>query len=92
MPTNRFRQRDPAAALRQLQSRVQGGGSPLLDTLGADEMAAANEMISRGEAEISYHSCRQFLVARRRDDFSGLAEMFAAAKRFVRKRRAGNSA
>ncbi len=76
------RRDDPAATLRELRGKILSGANPVLDSLSPEEMAAANDMISRGEAEISYHSCRQFLSAKRHDDLSGLAELLSATQRF----------
>lgn len=50
--------------LKRLRARVLGGGSMLLDTLTAEELAAAQEMIFKGEAEIVSAACKPFLVAR----------------------------
>ncbi|MDP6345113.1 MAG: hypothetical protein QF491_16360, partial [Alphaproteobacteria bacterium] len=64
--------RDPDATLRQLRARILGGARPPLESLGRDEMAAANRMISTGEAEIANYSCRLFLIAKLRDEPGGL--------------------
>ncbi len=61
------RHQDPVETLRKLRARVLGGGRPELDRLSADEMAAANEMIKKGEAEIASYACRLFLIARPHD-------------------------
>ena len=55
---------DPAATLEQLRSRVLGGGRLLLDRLTAEELAAAQQLILRGEAEIVNEACRPFLLAK----------------------------
>ena len=55
---------DPAATLKQLRSRVLGGGRLLLDSLTAEELAAAQQLILRGEAEIVNEACRPYLLAK----------------------------
>ena len=82
MPHNRSARRGPDATLKQLRSRVLGGARPHLESLDADEMAAANELISSGEAEIASYSCRLFLIAKLHDEPSDLAGMMGATKRF----------
>ena len=72
---------DPAVTLAQMRNRILGGSTPQLDALSTEELVAANEMISRGEAKIIYHSCRQFLSARQTDDLSGFGELTASFKR-----------
>ena len=66
-------------AAQHLRSRVLGGGRPLLDSLSANEMAAANDMLLKGQAEITCHSCRLFLTATVKDDpipMDGLRQAF----------------
>ena len=67
MPDKPKHHSDPDANLRRLRTRVLGGARPPLDSLGVDEMVAANEMINRGEAMIDCYACRLFLVAKFRD-------------------------
>ncbi|MBT4487266.1 MAG: hypothetical protein HOK30_25320 [Rhodospirillaceae bacterium] len=74
---------NPDDILRKLRARVLGGGRPVLDSLTADEMVAAHEMISQGEAEIASYSCRLFLIAKLHDQPSGLEDLLAATKRFL---------
>ena len=56
--------KDPAATLRQLRKRVLGGSQVLLDSMNADELAAAQELIFKGEAEIVSSACRPFLTTK----------------------------
>jgi len=49
--------------LERLRQRVLGGGRPALEDLVDDDMAAANEMISRGEAEVVCTGCHLYLTA-----------------------------
>ena len=71
MPHPRFANRgepsDPTAALRRLRARVLGGGRPALEDLVGDDMAAANEMILRGEAEVVCTGCHLYLTATLRE-------------------------
>ena len=55
---------DPATVRTRLRNRVLGGGNVLLDSMNADELAAAQEMIFQGEAEIVLSACKPFLVAK----------------------------
>jgi hypothetical protein len=43
---------------------VLGGSNVLLDSMNADELAAAQEMIFHDEAEIVSSACKPFLVAK----------------------------
>ena len=54
----------PANTLQRVRDRVLAGGHLLVMSLSADEMAAANELILRGEAEIVSSACKPFLRAR----------------------------
>ena len=60
---NRIGTRDPAVTLQRLRERILGGGRPALEDLIGDEMAAANEMISKGEAEVVCTGCHLYLTA-----------------------------
>ena len=64
---NRGGPRDPDAAMRRLRARVLGGGRPALEDLVGDDMAAANEMILRGEAEVVCTGCHLYLTATLRE-------------------------
>jgi len=64
---NQIGTRDPAVTLQRLRERVLGGGRPALEDLIGDEMAAANEMISKGEAEVVCTGCHLYLTATLRD-------------------------
>lgn len=55
---------DPEAVRTELRNRVLGGGSVLLDSMGAEELAVAQEMIFRDEAEIVLSACKPFLIAK----------------------------
>ena len=55
---------DPAATLRRIRKRVLGGSYLLVDKLTADELAAAQNLIFKGEAEIVLSACKPFLVAK----------------------------
>ena len=59
---------DPKATLKRLRQRVLGGGRPALEDLVGDEMAAANVMISKGEAEVVCTGCHLYLTATLRDN------------------------
>jgi len=83
MSDNRISHHDPDATLQQLRSRVLGGARPHLESLDRDEMVAANELITRGEAEIASYSCRLFLIATLHDEPSDLGNLMAATKRFL---------
>jgi len=63
MPRKQTQLRDPAAILLRLRDRIRGGGRPALEDLQGDEMAAANELISRGEAEIVCTGCHLYVTA-----------------------------
>jgi len=64
---NQIGARDPAVTLQRLRERVLGGGRPALEDLIGDDMAAANEMISKGEAEVVCTGCHLYLTATLRD-------------------------
>jgi len=57
-------QHDPAGTLKQLRSKVCDGGRLLLDSLTAEELAAAQQLIFAGEAEIVNEACRPYLLAK----------------------------
>ena len=77
--------RDPDVTLQKLRTRVSGGGRRPLEGLGVDEMVAARELISKGEAEIASYSCRLFLIAKLPDEPNRLGGLLAETKRFLRK-------
>jgi len=52
----------PDIALEALRRRIRGGGRLLLDSLSADELAAAHALLRDGEAEIINEACKPFLV------------------------------
>ena len=64
MTQNLNKHEDPIATFERLRKRVLGGSNILLDSLTADEMVAANDLIAKGEAEIVSSACRPFLVAK----------------------------
>ena len=74
---------DPAAALRRLRDRISGGGRPALEDLAGDEMAAANELICRGEAEVICSGCHLYLTATLDKDHDTFSGVFAATKRVL---------
>ena len=84
MSDNRISHHDPDATLQQLRSRVLGGARPRLESLNADKMVAAHELISRGEAEIASYACSLFLIATLHDEPSDLGNLMAETKRFLR--------
>lgn len=53
---------DPAKTLEQLRNRVLGGSYICLDTLTDEELAALQELISSGEAEIVSSACRPHVI------------------------------
>ena len=55
---------DPAVTLGRIRKRVLGGSYLLVDKLTADELAAAQNLIFNGEAEIVLSACKPFLVAK----------------------------
>lgn len=55
---------DPATIRTRLRNRVLGGSNVLLDSMNADELAVAQEMIFQDEAEIVLSACKPFLVAK----------------------------
>jgi hypothetical protein len=55
---------DPTAILKRVRERVLSGGRLLLDSLNADELAAAQTLIFADEAEIVSVACKPFLVAK----------------------------
>ena len=61
---------DPAHTVQRLRKRVLAGAHLLVMSLSADEMAAANELILRGEAERVSSACRPCLVVRLDQDFA----------------------
>ena len=54
---------DPLVIVEQLRKRIRGGGRPALEDLEGEEMAAANELISSGEAEVIHSGCHLYLTA-----------------------------
>lgn len=64
MSDNRKKREDPTVTLERLRKRVSGGSNVLFDSLTADELVAAHELISKGEAEIVLSACKPFLVAK----------------------------
>jgi hypothetical protein len=55
---------DPTATLKRVRDCVLRGGRLLLDSLNADELAAAQTLIFADEAEIVSEACKPFLVAK----------------------------
>ena len=55
---------DPTATLKRVRERVLSGSRLLLDSLNADELAAAQTLIFADEAEIVSAACKPFLVAK----------------------------
>jgi len=64
MSDNQHKHKDPAAIRKRLRNRVLGGSYVLLDSMSADELAAAQGMIFQDEAEIVLSACKPFLVAK----------------------------
>ena len=64
MSNSQHKREDPATTLKQLRKRVLGGSNVLLDSLTPDELVAAQNLISTGEAEIVSAACKPFLVAK----------------------------
>lgn len=64
MPNSQRKQEDPATTLKRVRKRVSDGNRLLLDSLTADELAAAQKLIFAGEAEIVSAACKPFLVAK----------------------------
>ena len=75
---------DPDDLRKRMRERILGGAKPLLDNLGKDELAAAHDMIARGEAEIICHACRMFLVAKA-DEPGGPVDVLTDALRKFRR-------
>jgi hypothetical protein len=61
---SQHKREDFATIRKRMRSRVLGGSSVLLDSMSADELAAAQEMIFQDEAEIVLSACKPFLVAK----------------------------
>ena len=55
---------DSAEIRKRLRNRVLSGANVLLDSMSAEELAAAQEMIFQEEAEIVLSACKPFLVAK----------------------------
>ena len=55
---------NPVATFQRVRNRVLGGSRLLLDSLNADELAAAQKLIYAEEAEIVSAACKPFLVAK----------------------------
>ena len=64
MSDRQHQREDPATTLKRLRKRVLGGSYVLLDSMAADELAAAQNLIFKGEAEIVLSACKPFLVAK----------------------------
>lgn len=64
MSDNQHKREDPATTLKRLRKRVLGGSNVLFDSLTADELVAAQNLIFKGEAEIVLSACKPFLVAK----------------------------
>ena len=60
--------RPPVEVLRELRGQILSGACPPLAYLSEEEMAAAQELILKGDAEIVSRACRPHLTARLRDD------------------------
>ena len=64
MSDSQHKRKDPATVRKQLRKRVLGGSNVLLDSMTADELAEAQDMIFQDEAEIVLSACKPFLVAK----------------------------
>lgn len=64
MSDSQHKRGDPATSLKRLRKRVLGGSYVLLDSMAADELVAAQDLIFKGEAEIVLSACKPFLVAK----------------------------
>ena len=64
MSHSQHKREDPATTLKRIRKRVLGGSNLLLDSLTADELVAAQNLIFKDEAEIVLSACKPFLVAK----------------------------
>ena len=64
MSNDQHKREDPATTLKRLRKRVLGGSYVVFDSLTADELVAAQDLILKGEAEIVSSACKPFLVAK----------------------------
>ncbi len=64
MPGVHQKRENPVATFQRVRNRVLGGSRLLLDSLNADELAAAQKLIYAEEAEIVSAACKPFLVAK----------------------------
>ena len=62
MSDSQHKREDPASIRKRLRNRVLGG-SVRLDSMTADELAAAQELIFQGEAKIVESACKPYLAA-----------------------------
>ncbi len=53
----------PKETLDKLKNQIGQGRRPSLETLTRDELAAAQTLITQGQAKIDQVNCRAFLVA-----------------------------
>ena len=63
MSESLIKPQDPVVVFEQLRRRIRRGGRPALEDLEGEEMAAANELISTGEAEVIHSGCHLYLTA-----------------------------
>ncbi|MDA9982466.1 hypothetical protein N9H39_06960 [Gammaproteobacteria bacterium] len=54
----------PTATMKRVRKSILGGNRLLLDSLSAEELAAAQNLIFSEEAEIVSAACKPFLVAK----------------------------
>ena len=57
----------PDKILKALRERIANGGRPALEDLEGEEMAAANRLISEGQAEVITSGCHLYLTATLKD-------------------------
>lgn len=55
---------NPATTFKRIQASILGGNRLLLDSLSADELAAAQKLIFANKAEIVSSACKPFIVAK----------------------------
>ena len=56
--------KNPADTLARLRERIVGGSSLLLDSLTDEELAAMQDLIFKGHAEIVSSACKPYLIAK----------------------------
>ncbi len=54
----------PGTALKRLREKLQGGSMLLVEDLDDNELAAMNDLLLEGRAEIINSACRPYLTAK----------------------------